>query len=155
MAKYLDSTGLARFKSKTDAKYQDKLISGTNIKTINNQSLLGSGNIVISGGKTLYFMYEEWEFDDMTGDPWLDGSNLIINYITDDPTAYDEGDDSSDMPVVNAYIIKGNDVALFMYIGDDGVWWFYDFYNRQWHDVMDVFQSGQPTLAARQIINTL
>lgn len=29
---------------------QDKLISGTNIKTVNGQSLLGSGNIVIEGG---------------------------------------------------------------------------------------------------------
>ena len=29
---------------------QDKLISGTNIKTINGQSILGSGNIEISGG---------------------------------------------------------------------------------------------------------
>lgn len=29
---------------------QDKLVSGTNIKTINNQSLLGSGNITIEGG---------------------------------------------------------------------------------------------------------
>lgn len=29
---------------------QDKLVSGTNIKTINGQSLLGEGNIVISGG---------------------------------------------------------------------------------------------------------
>lgn len=29
---------------------QDILVSGTNIKTINNQSLLGSGNITISGG---------------------------------------------------------------------------------------------------------
>lgn len=29
---------------------QDTLVSGTNIKTINNQSLLGSGNIVIQGG---------------------------------------------------------------------------------------------------------
>lgn len=29
---------------------QDQLVSGTNIKTINNQSLLGSGNIAISGG---------------------------------------------------------------------------------------------------------
>ena len=29
---------------------QDKLVSGTNIKTINNQSLLGSGNITISSG---------------------------------------------------------------------------------------------------------
>ena len=29
---------------------QDKLVSGTNIKTINGESLLGSGNIVIQGG---------------------------------------------------------------------------------------------------------
>ena len=31
---------------------QETLVSGTNIKTINNQSLLGSGNITISGGGT-------------------------------------------------------------------------------------------------------
>ena len=31
---------------------QDTLVSGTNIKTINNQSILGSGNISISGGST-------------------------------------------------------------------------------------------------------
>lgn len=30
--------------------YQAKLVSGTSIKTINNESLLGSGNITISGG---------------------------------------------------------------------------------------------------------
>lgn len=29
---------------------QDTLVSGTNIKTINNQSLLGSGNIEIQSG---------------------------------------------------------------------------------------------------------
>ena len=32
---------------------QDKLVSGTNIKTVNNQSLLGSGNISIEGGGTV------------------------------------------------------------------------------------------------------
>jgi len=32
------------------ATKQDTLVSGTNIKTINNQSLLGSGNINIQGG---------------------------------------------------------------------------------------------------------
>lgn len=32
------------------AAKQDKLVSGTNIKTINKQSLLGSGNITIQGG---------------------------------------------------------------------------------------------------------
>ena len=34
----------------TDMNKQDKLVSGTNIKTINNQSILGSGNIIIEGG---------------------------------------------------------------------------------------------------------
>jgi hypothetical protein len=29
---------------------QDTLVSGTNIKTINNESILGNGNITISGG---------------------------------------------------------------------------------------------------------
>jgi len=38
-------------KNSLNAK-QDSLISGTNIKTINNQSLLGSGNITISGGSS-------------------------------------------------------------------------------------------------------
>ena len=38
---------------------QDTLVSGTNIKTINNQSLLGSGNINISGGSDSYVYYSE------------------------------------------------------------------------------------------------
>ena len=33
-----------------DANAQETLVSGTNIKTINNESILGSGNIVIQGG---------------------------------------------------------------------------------------------------------
>lgn len=36
--------------SSASSNYQEKLISGTNIKTINNESLLGSGNITIQGG---------------------------------------------------------------------------------------------------------
>lgn len=34
------------------ATKQDKLVSGTNIKTINNQSLLGPGNVVITPAET-------------------------------------------------------------------------------------------------------
>lgn len=50
------STAVAATASAVKAAYdlangkQDTLVSGTNIKTINNQSLLGSGNISISGG---------------------------------------------------------------------------------------------------------
>ena len=51
--KYLDDSGLTRYDSKIKnviATKQDALVSGTNIKTINNTSILGSGNISISGG---------------------------------------------------------------------------------------------------------
>ena len=50
------STSLAATASAVKSAYdlangkQEKLVSGTNIKTINGQSLLGSGNITISGG---------------------------------------------------------------------------------------------------------
>ena len=54
MSKYLDYTGLQRFWDKVKTfltnGYQPKLVSGTNIKTINNESLLGSGNISVGGG---------------------------------------------------------------------------------------------------------
>lgn len=39
--------------SSITTELQPKLVSGTNIKTINNQSLLGSGNIDIQGGSTV------------------------------------------------------------------------------------------------------
>ena len=46
-------------------KKQDKLVSGSNIKTINNQSLIGSGNISInpdlSGYATKEFVQSEIE----------------------------------------------------------------------------------------------
>jgi hypothetical protein len=50
------STTLAATASAVKSAYdlangkQTKLVSGTNIKTINGESILGSGNIVISGG---------------------------------------------------------------------------------------------------------
>lgn len=46
----LDSTGNLADSGHKHSDYQEKLVSGTNIKTINNTSLLGSGNIDISGG---------------------------------------------------------------------------------------------------------
>ena len=47
----LATAGLAT-KSEVNSK-QDTLVSGTNIKTINGNSLLGSGNIEIQGGSTI------------------------------------------------------------------------------------------------------
>ena len=58
MGKYLDSIGLANLIGKIKTALglkQDTLVSGTNIKTVNNQSLLGSGNIAIGGSKTTWY----------------------------------------------------------------------------------------------------
>lgn len=52
MAKYTSTHTGQQIDNAVDAvsNKQDKLVSGTNIKTVNNNSLLGSGNISISGG---------------------------------------------------------------------------------------------------------
>lgn len=47
--KYLDYSGTLYFWGKLKSYFQAKLVSGTNIKTINNESVLGSGNITIQG----------------------------------------------------------------------------------------------------------
>ena len=51
---------------------QDNLVSGTNIKTINSQSLLGSGNIVISGeGGTQNVFIQETEPEITSDSLWI------------------------------------------------------------------------------------
>ena len=50
MAEFLDKNGLQYFWDQVDGAKQDILVSGENIKTINNNSILGSGNLDIEGG---------------------------------------------------------------------------------------------------------
>ena len=65
------------------ASKQDKLVSGSNIKTINGNSLLGEGNITIegsSGGSSTVYSTEE----QVVG-TWVDGSTVyrkVIHYGT-------------------------------------------------------------------------
>jgi hypothetical protein len=47
----IDSTGKVTISTTIIASKQPTLVSGTNIKTVNSQSLLGSGNIAIAGGE--------------------------------------------------------------------------------------------------------
>ena len=53
---------------------QDTLVSGTNIKTINNESILGSGNITISGGGT------QEQAD------WNQSDSSAVDFIKNKPT---------------------------------------------------------------------
>ena len=67
-------------KHEVDGKYyriekqiQDQLISGTNIKTINNESILGSGNLAIAGGADIPIGSTPPE-NPQEGDFWIDTS---------------------------------------------------------------------------------
>ena len=60
---------------------QDTLVSGTNIKTVNNQSLLGSGNITIQGGGSSVIEVTQAQYDALSQAGTLDLTALYI--ITD------------------------------------------------------------------------
>lgn len=58
--------------------YQEKLVSGTNIKYINGQSILGSGNLVIQGGGNggsidlkIFFVGNSYSMDAISYVPWI------------------------------------------------------------------------------------
>ena len=57
---YTLNTSVNKLETKIQKK-QDKLVSGTNIKTINNESILGNGNIEIKGKEHVSLTYAEWE----------------------------------------------------------------------------------------------
>ena len=65
------------------ASKQDTLVSGTNIKTINGQSVLGAGNIEIQGGTS--------NWDDITGKPEFAevATSGSYNDLTNKPTIPD------------------------------------------------------------------
>ena len=65
---------------------QDKLVSGTNIKMINNQSILGTGNITIQGGGASVIEVTQAEYDALVEAGTLD---LTALYIITDATAWD------------------------------------------------------------------
>lgn len=84
-----------------DVSVQETLVSGTNIKTINNNSLLGSGNITISGGGS-------------STDVQINGTSIVVsdvaNILTE--TAYDSSTNKiatmSDLPTVPTNISSFN-----------------------------------------------
>lgn len=72
---------------------QEPLVSGQNIKTINNQSLLGSGNISISGGGGGTSDYSALE-----NLPSINGTTLVGNKTLDDLGIQPKGDYLTSVP---------------------------------------------------------
>lgn len=65
------------------AAYQAKLVSGTNIKTVNNQSLLGEGNLTID--LTIYEIVQTLPSEDINENkiylvPMSDGSTATNQF---------------------------------------------------------------------------
>lgn len=76
LTQHQDISNLAT-KAEVNAK-QDELVSGTNIKTINGNSILGEGNIVIQGGGG-----EQQQAD------WNQTDDTAVDYIKNKPTIPD------------------------------------------------------------------
>lgn len=89
---------------------QDKLTSGTNIKTINNQSILGSGNIDIQGGGS-----ESVAWGDIAGKPDFKAVATSGSYddLTNKPAIPTKTSDlTNDSGFVNDYQLSGKQDKL-------------------------------------------
>ena len=73
---------------------QNTLVSGTNIKTINNTSILGEGNISISGGGTS-------DYTDLTNKPQINGVTLSGNKSLSDLGIQPKIDSNNKLPYSN------------------------------------------------------
>ena len=102
-----DTTSTNKFVTASDKSTwsgkQDALVSGTNIKTINNESILGSGNITIQGGGSSY-----------TAGDNINITNDVISVDIDDEkkviasALVELHNDKADKSQLNNYQLKGN-----------------------------------------------
>jgi hypothetical protein len=103
-----DTTSTNKFVTASDKAMwsgkQDALVSGTNIKTINNESILGSGNITIQGGGGSSY----------TAGDNIDITNDVISVDIDDEkkviasALVELHNDKADKNQLNNYQLKGN-----------------------------------------------
>ena len=88
--------------------YQPKLVSGTNIKTVNNESLLGSGNITIQGGSSVDVV-TSWEAT--LSDTKVPSEKLVKNTIDGLSIPTKTSDLTNDGDGTNVFV-KNNDSRL-------------------------------------------
>lgn len=91
------------------AEKQDELVSGTNIKTINNTSILGSGNIDIQGGGTD-------DYSQLSNKPQINSVTLNGNKSLSDLGIQPSGNYAlkSEIPDVSDFITKNvNDLTYY------------------------------------------
>lgn len=80
-----DTNSKAYIQNKPDlSTKQDTLVSGVNIKTINNESLLGSGNITISGGGGGTQVQSDWNETDSSSMAYIQNKPTNVSAFTND-----------------------------------------------------------------------
>ena len=92
----------------THSGYQATLVSGTNIKTVNNESLLGSGNITIQGGSSVDVV-TSWEAT--LSDSKVPSEKLVKNTIDGLSIPTKTSDLTNDGDGTNVFV-KNNDSRL-------------------------------------------
>ena len=91
---------LSQYATQTDLNdKQDQLQSGVNIKTINNESLLGSGNITVGGGGV--FIQEQAD--------WTQNDDTKVDYIKNKPILFSGNyNDLTNKPDLSVYAETSN-----------------------------------------------
>lgn len=74
----LANKDLSNLSSTGNAKFQAPLLSGTNIKTINGNSILGSGNLTLDGFPSQTGQSGKFLTTDGTDASWADTTKVII-----------------------------------------------------------------------------
>lgn len=100
---------------------QAALISGTNIKTINNTSLLGSGNIDIQSGDNIFIAeYDKTTYDEIAN-AIADGKIIIVSYHNAYGflTAWGDGEYRFEITRYLQYRRCINHINLFCYMEDE------------------------------------
>lgn len=95
---------------------QDALVSGTNIKTINNQSILGEGNITIEGGGGTS-VQADWEQNDSSAADYIKHKPDMSGFLNEnDLETYlttNNYTTTADLPDVSSFITE-NDLATYL-----------------------------------------
>ena len=120
-----DAVNLSQLNTK-----QDILVSGDNIKTINGQSILGSGNITIEGGGSGSTVVVDDDLSDTSTNPVQNKivtaslnskqANLNLKYDTDGKLVHDASVGSGS-PVIGFDMISANTIANVDYIFSGGL----------------------------------
>lgn len=111
----INGVELSGNKTNEDLNIQDKLINGQNIKTINNQPILGSGNIIIESGSEGTLNY-----NDLENKPKINGSDLSGNKTSTDLGLQEKLSSGTNIKTINGTSILGSG-NLVIESGEDGL----------------------------------